>query len=120
MIVAVATLAVTLAETPVLAQVTTGTVTGVVKDAQGAVVPGATAVLISESRTIRVAEAITTENGDFVFPNVPGDTYTLQITLEGFKTLKRSAIEVSPGDRVVIPAVHTGSGRFERDRDRER
>jgi hypothetical protein len=43
MVVASATLAVALAGTPVLAQVTTGTVTGVVTDAQGASVPGATA-----------------------------------------------------------------------------
>ena len=49
---------------PAGAQVTTATVAGAVKDLQGAVVPGATAVLISESRLIRVAEAITTNNGD--------------------------------------------------------
>jgi hypothetical protein len=103
MIVTAAIAAVAFGGRPVAAQVTTATVAGTVKDGQGAVVPGATAVLISESRAIRVAEAITTVNGDFVFPNVPGDTYTLQITLEGFKTLKRPNIDVSPGDRVVVP-----------------
>ncbi|HEV3215065.1 MAG TPA: hypothetical protein VGZ27_05055, partial [Vicinamibacterales bacterium] len=32
------------------AQITTGTVTGVVRDAQGGVIPGATVVVISEAR----------------------------------------------------------------------
>ena len=35
---------------PASAQLTTGTVTGAVKDAQGGVLPGATVVLVSESR----------------------------------------------------------------------
>jgi hypothetical protein len=35
---------------PASAQVTTGMVTGTVKDAQGGVVPGATVVLVSETR----------------------------------------------------------------------
>ena len=34
---------------PVSAQITTGNVSGTVKDAQGGVVPGATVVLISET-----------------------------------------------------------------------
>ena len=35
---------------PAAAQITTGTVTGTVKDSQGGVIPGATVVLISEAR----------------------------------------------------------------------
>ena len=96
--------AVVLAAAPaVSAQVTTGIVAGNVRDAQGAVIPGATVTLISETRGTRVAEAVTNENGDYVFPNVPGDSYVVQVTLEGFKTLRRGEIAVSPGDRVTIP-----------------
>ena len=62
------------------AQITTGTVTGALKDEQGAVVPGATVTLISHTRGTRVADAHTNENGDFVFPNVPGDAYTVEVT----------------------------------------
>ena len=87
------------------AQVTTGLVAGTVKDPQGGVIPGATVVLISDTRGTRVAEAVTTVSGDFVFPNVPGDTYTVQVTLEGFKTLRRPDIAVSPGDRVTVPTL---------------
>ena len=53
------------------AQVTTAVITGSVKDAQDAVIPGATVTLISESRGTTVGEVITTERGDYVFPNVP-------------------------------------------------
>ena len=50
------------------AQVTTGSVSGTVKDAQGGVVPGATVVLISEGRGTRSEPATTSATGDFVFP----------------------------------------------------
>ena len=90
---------------PAWAQITTGVVTGAVKDDQGAVIPGATVTLLSETRGTRVAEVVTADNGDFVFPNVAGDTYTVQIALPGFKTLRRSGVAVSPGDRVVVPTL---------------
>ena len=87
------------------AQITTGVVSGALKDEQGAVVPGATVTLVSDTRGTKVADAHTNENGDFVFPNVPGDTYTVEVTLEGFKTLRRAGVLVSPGDRVVVPTM---------------
>jgi len=92
-----------LAATPALAQITTGNVAGTVKDAQGGVVPGATAVLVSETKGTKSAPAVTSETGDYIFPNVTPDTYTVEITMEGFKTLKREHIRVSGGDRVAIP-----------------
>ena len=48
-------LAVCLFATPASAQLTTATVAGTVKDAQGGVIPGATVVLISEKRGTRTA-----------------------------------------------------------------
>ena len=36
---------------------------------------------------------------------MPGDTYTVEVTLEGFKTLRREGLLVSPGDRVVVPTL---------------
>ena len=85
------------------AQITTGTVSGNVKDAQGGVIPGATVVLISETRGTKSAPAVTNETGDYVFPNVTADTYTVEVTLEAFKTVRRTGIAVSGGDRVGIP-----------------
>ena len=70
-------------------QVTTGSVIGTVQDAQGGVIPGATVVLISESRGTRSVPAITDATGNFVFPNVGTDTYTIEVALAGFSTLRR-------------------------------
>src|SRR5713101_2251601 len=96
-------LALILVSSPVLAQITTGTVSGNVKDAQGGVIPGATVVLISETCGTKSAPAVTNETGNYVFPNVTPDTYTVEVTLEAFKTVKRAGVAVSGGDRVGIP-----------------
>jgi len=84
------------------AQITTGTVTGTVHDAQGGVVPGATVTLTSETKQTKLAPAVTNETGDYVFPNVTADTYTVEVTMDGFKTLRRQGIQVSGGDRVAV------------------
>ena len=87
---------------PAAAQLTTGTLTGTVKDAQGGVVPGATVTLTSEGKGTQLSPAFTGTSGDFVFANVPPDTYTIQITMAGFKPIKRSGISISAGDRVGV------------------
>src|SRR5438876_10141768 len=84
-------------------QVTTGTVSGTIRDPQGGVIPGATVVLISETRGTKSAPAITNEAGIYVFPNVTADTYTVEATLEAFKTVRRNGVAVSGGDRGGIP-----------------
>src|SRR5262245_2032228 len=63
------------------AQITTGTVFGTVKDSTGAVVPGATVVLISETQGTKSAPQVTNGVGEYVFPNVTGDTYTVEASL---------------------------------------
>ena len=95
---------------PAAAQITTGTVTGTVKDAQGGVVPGATVVLISESRGTKLAPVVTTATGDFVVPNVTADTYTVEVTMESFKTVRRGGIIVSGADRVGVPPITLEAG----------
>jgi carboxypeptidase family protein len=90
---------------PLLAQITTGTVAGSVKDPSGAVIPGVTVVLISETRGTKTAPAVTNETGDFVVPNVTPDTYTIEVALDAFKTARRSGIIVTGGDRVGVPAI---------------
>ena len=84
------------------AQGITGTVIGTVKDAQGGVIPGATITLISDTRATSSAPVITNTSGDFVFPNVVADTYTIQVELTGFRTLRRPGVEVNPGSRVPV------------------
>jgi hypothetical protein len=85
---------------PAAAQLTTGRLSGSVWDPHAAVVPGSTVTLISETRGTRLPNAISGTSGDFVLPNVPPDTYTLEISHQGFKTLRRTGIAVSAGDNV--------------------
>src|SRR5712692_3726661 len=85
---------------PATAQITTASVAGTVKDPQGAVIPGAGVTLISETRGTQLADVVTNSEGDFTFVNVPPDRYTLQIALEGFKTLNRTGLIVGAGERL--------------------
>jgi hypothetical protein len=98
-------MALTVCATPLAAQVTTGTLTGTIKDAQGAVIPGATVTLTSDTRGTQLPPIVTNADGDFTFVNVAPDTYTIQVALEGFKTLKRAGVPVSAGDRYAIGSI---------------
>lgn len=86
----------------VLGQGITGTVLGTIKDQQGGVIPGATVTLTSETRGTVSAPVATNEAGDFVFPNVTADTYTVQVEMPSFRTLRRERVEVNPGARVAL------------------
>ncbi len=95
-----------------LAAQTTGSVVGSVRDSQGAVIPGATVSLVSETRGTTIA-AQSTDVGAFEFTSVIADRYTLRITLQGFKTTERKNLDVSPGDRVVVGSIGLAVGDLE-------
>ena len=61
---------------PAAAQLITGSVAGTVTDPSGAIIPGATVTLISETRGTRLPEVTTGSSGDFVVPNITADRYT--------------------------------------------
>jgi hypothetical protein len=87
---------------PAAAQITTGSVSGTVKDAQGGLIPGATVVLVSETQGRRSIPVVSNETGDFAVVNLAADTYTIEISLPSFKTLRRLGVAVSPGERVAV------------------
>src|SRR4051794_38551355 len=89
---------------PALSQGVTATLSGIVKDSQGAVVPGATVTLISESKKTESAPVVTSGSGDFVFPNIAADTYSVRVEMPSFKTLVRSGLVVSPGSTIALGA----------------
>jgi hypothetical protein len=61
------------------------TLSGLVTDAQKAVIPGAD-VLAKNNATAAEFRAVTDETGRFSIPAVPPGTYTVTVTLMGFKT----------------------------------
>jgi hypothetical protein len=84
--------------TPGYAQnVTTGTITGVVRDAQGGVLPGAT-VVATHTPTGTVYEGVTEGDGTFSLLNVRvGGPYDVEIIMAGFRTERRTGVQVNLG-----------------------
>jgi len=93
------------------AQTTSASVSGVVQDSQGGVLPGVTVTLTSRTQG-NVLTTVTDSGGRFVFPIVRPDTYTLQVTLTGFKTLERTNLVVNANDkaRPIAKAVESLAG----------
>lgn len=79
-------------------QSTAGTITGVVKDSSGAVVAGAT-VAIRNPATGLSQTVSTQADGAFVVPNLPPGAYSIEISANGFKQLRKDGFILSPGDR---------------------
>ena len=84
-----------------IAQITTGSVVGTVKDAQGGIIPGATVTLKRNQGDVAHAHG---DQPDRRLPVsvTPVDTYTVEITMPSFKTIKQSGVAVSPGARTVL------------------
>lgn len=85
--------------TSATAQVTTATFYGIVTDASGAALPGASVTLRHEG-TGAVASKTTDGSGEFVFGFVPVGLHTLKIELTGFKTFESRGLELGAGQNV--------------------
>lgn len=79
-------------------------VSGVVTDASGAVLPGVTVEAASPVLIEKVRNAVTDERGEYrIVELVPG-TYTVTFTLTGFATFKRDGLELGPSFNATINA----------------
>ncbi len=78
------------------AQTTTATVNGTVKDAQGAVVTGAT-VTLTDMATMRAVTATTNSEGAFVFTDVRSGEYIVTAEAAGFKKTETRGVKVNVG-----------------------
>jgi hypothetical protein len=65
------------------------------------VLPGVTVTMTSNTQG-NVLTAVTDEGGRFVFPIVRPDTYSLRVTLQGFKSLERTTVVVNANDRLAL------------------
>jgi len=71
------------------AQTTTGRLVGTVTEANGAVIPGATVVVI-DSQTGKERTATSNAEGGFTVPLLDVGTYTVKVTSKGFKSTTTS------------------------------
>jgi len=81
---------------PAMAQASTGTLTGSVADAQGAVIPGATIKLVDPT-TNSTREAVTNEVGRYTIANVPPGDYNITVTKEGFTAARYKGQHIDVG-----------------------
>ena len=92
---------------PAFAQVQGGTVSGTVRDEQGAVLPG---TLVTLSGSAERLSFTTGPDGQFRFLNVAPGTYTVTASLSGFATLVREGVRVVVGQTVDLPlALHVAA-----------
>ena len=94
MLIAFALLAVCALPSPADAQVLYGSLVGTVTDETGAAIPGAT-VTITHSGTGASRETATDSTGAYRFPTVQSGTYTVAVTLSGFRTFTRTEVPVT-------------------------
>lgn len=81
--VSAALLTLALLAVPAIAQETTGAIAGVVKDQNGAVLPGAT---VTATGPVGNVVTVTDERGEYRFPRLPSGIYKLTASLDGFAT----------------------------------
>jgi hypothetical protein len=98
-----AALVAVLVATSALAQTPTGTILGSVKDAQGAVVPGAT-VTATNLGTQYSRSGVTDDTGEYALRLLPIGNYTVEVTIPGFKTFTQTGIVLEVGRNARVDA----------------
>ena len=99
-----------LTSTFLCAQQSTGSLTGIIEDSQGAIIPGAMITLINEQQGSVARTAITNEDGSFVFTPLQPATYTLVVDMPGFKKYQRQGITLYAQDRIGLPPIRLEIG----------
>jgi len=74
----------------------TSTLNGTVADASGAVIPGAN-VTVKRADTGVNTEAVTNTEGQFTIPALNAGTYTVTVSLSGFKTVTLNNVVLNAG-----------------------
>src|SRR5919197_4231702 len=70
-------------------------ITGVVRDASGGVLPGVTVEAASPALIEKVRSVVTDGNGQYRIVDLRPGTYSVKFTLTGFSTVKREGIELA-------------------------
>src|SRR6266481_6430167 len=82
----------------------TAQISGTVKDASGAVLPGAE-VTATQTETAIARMTVSNETGTYVLPNLALGPYRLEVSLPGFRTFVQSGIILQVNSSPVVNAV---------------
>jgi hypothetical protein len=91
------------------AQVGSASLSGVVQDQSGAVIPGA-AVKLANAQNGAERTATSNSSGSFTFAAVSSGDYNLTITANGFSDYVRNGIHLNPGDSQTIAEIKLAVG----------
>src|SRR5690242_9751355 len=78
------------------------TLSGVVKDPSGAVLPGVLVEAASPALIEKTRTAVTDGTGQYRLTELPPGTYAMTFTLSGFSTVKREDVNVSGAGVITI------------------
>lgn len=74
-----------------------GSISGVVKDTAGGVLPGVTVQLAGTALPERTRSTVTDSGGQYRFANLERGKYTVTFSLKGFTTIEHADVELAPG-----------------------
>jgi hypothetical protein len=94
-------LLVSMTAVPLFAQLPTGTIIVVVKDASGAAVGGAS-LTVTEVETGTARTGTTDDSGGFRFPALPVGNYEIQVSHPGFKSETRKGLTLAVSEEPVV------------------
>lgn len=98
-----------------LSQVSTATITGVVEDSAGAVIPGAK-VLVTQTQTNTTAETTSDDRGAFLLPALSIGPYTMKVTAAGFGDYLQTNIVLTVGQVATLNVPLTvGNAKLQSD-----
>src|SRR5438874_2690269 len=84
-----------------LSQTGTSNITGIVRDVNGAVVPGAAVTAKNEATGVSSTQN-TTDSGLFAFSSLPVGKYTISVEKQGFKTLQKTGNILEVGTPLAV------------------
>jgi len=92
-------------------QSVTGSISGVVTDANGSALPGASVTLISEQNRVS-RTAVSNEEGRFSFASVQPGMYSVKIEKQGFQTLVRTSNALTASDTLALGEIALKTGNL--------
>lgn len=94
---------------PLFAQSSNGTITGLVTDAQGSVVPGATVAITAVAGNFKT-ETVASSEGIYTVPQIPPGIYTVLVKADGFTQVKIEQVNISAaGTKTVDASLKVGA-----------
>ena len=94
-------MAVFVATVSISAQTTTGSITGLVTDAGGAIVPGS-ALTLTNLDTNQMRKQAANDTGAYTFPALPPGNYRLELEHPGFKRFVQEPVVVRVQQTVTL------------------